>query len=61
MAHYDSNDECLHNNETFESWMYDQRVLRRNMGATFNVDINVSHVYRSRKAIEEGNFLKLFV
>ena len=56
MAHYDSNDECLHNNETFESWMYDQRVLRRNMGPTFNVDINVSHVYRSKKAIEEGNF-----
>jgi hypothetical protein len=56
MANYDSNDDDHQNYETFESWMFDQREMRRNMGPTTNVDINVSHVYRSRKAIEEGNF-----
>ena len=53
---YDDDEDFCFNHETFDSWMFDRRESYKNNRPRINVNIDVSHIYRSSKAISEGNF-----
>ncbi len=65
-SNYDSDDDddefgddyycynCHDDYETFESWMNSLREMYRNSRPTFNVDIKVNSIYRSKNAIQKG-------